>query len=250
LKLSRAGKITPLLLLVFFAFLATPLPVSAGSWRVHVLVAYDEEWQSIANRVYAYPPRELASLLLYVVASRFWTFNIEFYPMGYVFWDSNDNPTGPYAMLNEAMEEAGFESGMMLGGYVMHIFVAFTGQDIPLCYGLANSTLGIVLVEHTYPSGVGQATDNVLQHELSHLYDADDESESGLDCVMNYYPQWIGFPYFKWVRTALITENWCAGCSATIMNHADNWGYWDTGGGGGNGRIQFIAWGDERVNES
>ena len=244
-------RIAILLLLALVFLMATPLPVSAGHWRVHVLIAYDEEWQSIANSVYAYSPRELAQVLMYVVAGRFWeTFNIKFYVMGYVFWDSDDNPGGPHAMLFEAMEEADFESGMWLGGYVMHIFVAFTGQDIPFVFGFANSTLGIVLVEHTCVSGVGQATDNVLQHELSHLYAAVDEWTYGLMCVMNYAPRYIGFPYFKYVRTALIAENWCADCSATIMNHADNWGYWDTGGGGGNGRIEFIAWGDEAVKES
>lgn len=230
------------MLLVFFAFLATPLPVSAGHWRVHVLVAYDEEWRSIANSAYAYSPTDLARILMYVVAVRFWTFNIEFFLMGCVFWDSNDNPGGPHAMLTEAMEEADFESGMWFGGYVMHILVAFTGQDIPICYGIANSTLGIVLVEYTYPSGVGQATDNILQHELSHLYGVEqDHYAEGLDCVMNRYIHWIQYPYYG-VETALVTENWCPDCYATIMNHADNWGYWDTGGGGGNGRIWFCAW--------
>jgi hypothetical protein len=240
LKLSRARKIA-LLTLFIFALLATAFPAQAtGYWRVNVLVAYDEEWRAIANNKYWYSPDYLARLLIYLVNYRFWTFNIEFYIMSFVSWDSDDAPINAHIMLWEAIEETGFQSGMTYGGYVVHVLVAFTGQDIPVFLGYNDPQWGAVLIQHCYPSGVGQATDNVLQHELSNLYDAPDHYQDDLDCVMNEFPEPIGFPYDD-VPTALVTENWCSDCYTTIMNHRDNWGYWRAGGGGGMW-IKDMAW--------
>jgi len=228
------------LFLLVLAVLSSPSPVfaSVGYWNVNVLVAYDEEWQSTAQWVYAYSARELADIIISDVRDCFYRqFSIRFWAVSYVFWDSYDSPADADEMMDEVIRETGFHSGMSIGNYVAHVLVAFTDQDIPDCYGYSDKSLGVVLVEETYSTYVGQATDNILQHELSHLYHALDHSQKGLDCVMNGYPVEVGFQYF--VPTALTTNNWCSDCVDIINNHKSYWGEHDesSGGGGGGGTL-------------
>jgi len=214
--------------------------------RVNVLVAYDEEWESTAVWAYAYSARTLAHIIISSVSDRFYSeFYIDFYPIAYVFWDSDDNPANEDVMIDEVVRETDFETGMRIGYYEIDVLFAFTDQKIPSCWGYADSELGVVLVRHAYPDGVGQATDNALQHELSHLYNAPDEYVKDLDCVMNGYPYYIDFPYFYEVPTALTTTNWCEGCLATISANTDNWGRLHDGSGPGGGIYMCPYSGDE-----
>jgi hypothetical protein len=131
---------------------------------------------------------------------------------------------------------------MQIGAYVVDVLIVFTDQDIPGSYGYSDRQKGVVLVWETYKAGVGQCTDNVLQHELSHLYHAEDHNVEGLDCVMNYALSWIGGIYQYWVRTALVTNNWCPNCTDIIHDHLQNWGENIMCLGGGNGRMCMMAW--------
>jgi len=221
--------------LTFFVCLSLfVFPVKASDWTVNVLVAYDEEWADTAQWFYWYSPEYLAAIILWEVAYRFDSqFSIWLDPQYYISWDSNDNPASGEAMLREAVNEIGFYSGMTFSGYPIHMLVVFTGQDIPNIYGGAGKPgtdlYGAVLVQHFYTYAAGQHTDNILQHELSHLYGADDHDVNGLDCVMNNFGVPIGFPEYMEVPTALLTDNWCEDCKSVINQNRGSWG-WCPGG--------------------
>lgn len=208
----------------------------SDEYEVEVLVAYDEEWVNIARSwMYGYSPETLAKYMIWGVEFRFDSvFNIEFRIMSYHFWDSDDSETDVSKMLDEALAETGFTSG-----WQADILVAFTGQDTKWrgqdAHGISDKDVGAVLVEHTYPYGVGQATDNMLQHELSHLYNASDVRIKDLMCVMNIHPYWIDFPYYYNVLTACVTTNWCSDCEAVMMSNKEAWGSPKSHGGGGGG---------------
>lgn len=246
-------KIGLFLLLLTIITLSMSSSVFATEWRrVNVLVAYDEEWESTAFWKYAYSAKTLAHIIISEVSDRFYVeFYIDFYPIAYVFWDSDDNPANKDVMMDEAISETEFETGMRISWYEVDVLIAFTDQEIPYpgghCYGYSDSELGVVLVRHEYPFGVGQATDNVLQHELSHLYlyEPLDEYEDGLDCVMNAFPYYLPWPWGK-VPTALTTENWCEDCATTINANRDNWGRVHTPGGPGGDIYMCPYSGDER----
>lgn len=204
--------------------------VFATEWRrVNVLVAYDEEWESTAFWAYGYSARTLAHIIISYTSDIFYSeFSIDFYPIAYVFWDSDDNPANKDVMMDEVIEETDFETGMRIEYYEIDVLIAFTGQQIPGCWGYSDSELGVVLVEHAYI---------VLQHELSHLYGTIDEWAYGLDCVMNEYPYYL-IPNIYAVPWALTTTNWCEGCLVTINANVDNWGR--LGHGGGSGGIYML----------
>lgn len=220
-----------LLLLALACLVVAPVVhASDGNWRVFVLVAYDEEWHTIANILYGYTAEELALVLIHSINDRFYIFDIYFSPAEYTFWDSADDPESYNEMMDEVLAETNFNNQ----GYKW-VLIAFTGQGIPGAWGVCDWAYGAVLVEHAYLNGVGQATDNILQHELSHLYDAPDHDEADLDCVMNNYDYWIGFPWYYKVPTALVTANWCDDCKTVINENNDWWGSWQEGGSGGGG---------------
>jgi len=198
-----------------------------------VIAAYDEEFISVARNYYGYSPSVLIDVLFWSAESYFADkFLIDFWIVDYVFWDSNDAVTDPTGMRDEVMREVGFTPNKA------RILAAFTDQDIDYCWGVANSTLGVVLVQHAYLDGVGQATDNVIQHEISHLYQAPEHYVDGMMCVMNLYSYWIDAPYWYSVPTALVTNNWCSDCINIISSNRPRWGVElvtgsHNGGGGG-----------------
>jgi hypothetical protein len=219
---------------LILAIWTTCIPsVEASTIRVKLLVAYDEEWASIAKWQYAYSPETLAYVIIYTVHCRFHDeFAISFQIVDYQSYDSDDSLTDAYARFDEATLE-------VQSNHSFNILVAFTGQSLMhrgyRVWGVANQSDAAVLVRHYYPFGVGQATDEILQHEVSHLYGAPDHYKEGLNCVMNVYPYWIGFPYYYYVVTAVTTQAWCDGCKNIIRSNRELWGraYGGEGDGGG-----------------
>ena len=216
---------------LIFAAVNLVSPAKATSTvYVDLWVAYDEEFQSTAQSFYWYSPQTLAHIIIDSAFYHFFSvFDIDYRISYYCFWDSDDSVTDYSIMLDESMDETGWLSGIHVG---VEFFVAFSDQEIPGWYGISDPIIGAVLVMETYKAGVGQATDNVLQHELSHLYGAQDEDVQDLMCVMNQYPYWIGFPYYYHVPTALVTNSWCDDCTELISSHREDW---NSGGGGGGG---------------
>jgi hypothetical protein len=238
-ELIKYGISASLMGLVFFSVF-TPRVYATNTYVVNLMVAYDEEWISTAWSVYGYSAQTLAAI---VVEEAFWyfeeSFAITYRIVAWRSWDSDDSLTDPFARLDEAVLETGFVSGMYVNYYHVHVLVAFTDQDMPSAYGIRDSTRKAVLVEETYVDGVGQATDNVLQHELSHLYGAAPTQdkhhfEPYLMCVMNMYGYYIGFPY-SYCEVFLVTNNWCEDCVEIINSNRATLGEPLIGGGGGGG---------------
>jgi hypothetical protein len=226
----RASFIITLLLI-----LLPTVSASYNYYEVNLMVAVDEEFASTAAWAYAYSPEALARIIIWSTTYYFHTvFNIGHRIISEVVWVSNNSETDPERMLDEAIAETGFVSGMYVGSDRIDVLVAFTDQQIHGAYGIADPS-GAVLVQETYPDGVGQATENVLQHELSHLYGAQHHYEDGLMCTMNTYPYWIDFPYCYHVPTALVTNCWCSDCTNIIVSNRTSWGHVVNQGGGGGG---------------
>jgi hypothetical protein len=202
-------------------------------YYVNVLVAYDEEFDFISHWKYGYSPETFAELMLYEVSCRFWnTFSVHFEAVAFTTWDSYDNPLSYAEMIYELHNDTGFESGMQWGSATVNILVGFTNQEIPGAYGVANRSAGVVLVGEIYSiGGSAQWTDNVLQHEMSHLYEAPEHDHPDLDCIMNNYR--VQTPWLSWVPICFLTENWCDGCVNVIMGNRESWGSPSQGGGGG-----------------
>ncbi len=230
------------LIALLFIVVLSPLCSSVnatGYYVVNCLVAYDEEWQEVAWNTYLYRPETLARIIFDEVAYEFWNCHaIDLRLVVFRSWDSDDSPETADQMMDELICEIGFTSGNTYDGFTVHVLIGLTDQMIPLCYGYCDTELGVVLVtEYTTITG-GQHTDNILQHELTHLYglsDADQHYEEGVDCVLNLYPMWLPFPDHHWIYTCMLTNNWCSECRDTIMLNRANWGYYSTGSGGGGG---------------
>ena len=145
-------------------------------------------------------------------------FNIEFLIKSYVFWDSDNSLSDANLRLDEAIAESNFESPYA------HILIAFTDQYIKEAWGITNRVKGAVLVRHYYELVYSeQYTDNILQHELSHLYQAENHIYEPIMCIMAY-KHWKD------------TNDWCSSCRDVIMSNRELWGGPKSGGGGG-GRI-------------
>ena len=217
-----------------------PAVKAVETYQVKCLVVWDEEWTSVANSIYGYSGQDLARIIFWTGArGLFWSqFDIKFTIGSYASWDSDDDPATSWEMLDEAISETGFVSGAKHGGVTCHVLVAFTDQDILYAYGCADTTKGAVLVQEFYTIAGGQHTDNILQHELSHLYEAEHHNVEDLNCVMNIYTYSLGFPDYIVVPYALMTNNWCGECINIVEENRETWGEPYTIMGPGGGRNQ------------
>jgi len=219
-------KLKRLIVAVFLVMFGVPSVLAEWNWpwvqswqSVKLMLAYDEEFDYASHFWYQYNPEVLIDFLMTKVQIEFKAFYIKLCLSYYRSWDSDDSVHKPNEMLKEAIREVGFVSGAMAD-----MLVAFTDQDILNAYGQANSTLGAVIVQLSDLSGVGQATDNVVQHELGHLYLCPDHWMPNHNCIMNGYPYWIDFPWNYYVPTFVVTHNWCSECRQTITGNASRWG--------------------------
>lgn len=235
--------------LIILILLITPMfairPVLAGYQGVHVLVAYDEEFDYTARHRYWYSPEYLAEILITQVSWRFEElFGIKFVIIRFMSWDSNDTNTNDIGeLLHECINDTGFYTGMTYNTIPIDILIAFSDQPIingsKIFYGAADTYLEAVIVTETYLyfSWI-QCTDNILQHELSHLYNCPDHwlpNNSWTpkhNCTMNLYSIDMGLdgqrPFF------FTTENWCTDCRDAIDLARESLGrYHETGGGPG-----------------
>jgi hypothetical protein len=130
-------------------------------------------------------------------------FKITFYwGFGWRQWDSDDATHDPIGLLNEAISEVGFQSGMIFNGRHIDILMVWTGQDMgqagyspPWLNACICSTY---LLHWLY-------LDNVAQHELSHQFNC---AHCGNGCIMNPTSGVWEF-----------TNSWCANCKQTIDNN-------------------------------
>lgn len=204
-------------------------PASAQEqYRINLMVAYDEEFSYTAQYFYGYSPQTLAYIFLTEAESAFnQLFSVRFIPVTYRSWDSDDSVTDKDIMMNESIAETGFISGQLIYNTRVDILVVFSDQPTIGVYGYSDQRLGVALVMETWLSGAGggiPATDNILKHELSHLYGATEEWIPDHMCLMNYYPYYLPFPYDYYVPTVLVSDTWCSTQIDYIISNADRWG--------------------------
>lgn len=205
---------------------------------MNCLLAYDEEFDRTARYRYAYDPGTLAFVLFFEARYPFRDiFNIRFTIKTITSWDSYDDPVDHHEMIEEVKQETGFQKGEIWNYlYLVHLLIAFTDQDIPgTVIGYCNDTLGVIIVQHLYLVSVGQLTDNILQHELTHLYHTQQHWIPNFDCVMNEFPTKTGAPDWMLLPEGILTTNWCEACTAKIWQNKHLWGYESDYGGGGGG---------------
>lgn len=236
---NRKLSISVLISLVVLSSLAfTISPVYSETYQaIYVMVAYDEEWAHTALWLYGYKhPENFCWMFIDWVSWRFEEpFGIRFVPVCYVFWDSNDSLTEDITdLLNECIEETGFYTGMPFYGKPIDVLIAFTDQHTKdENGGFAFPSSGAVIVCELYHLLSGhQYTDNILQHELTHLYQNEGEDfhhwicpfMSGYDCVMNIYPFYIPLPEDLYRPYGITTENWCQDCRSILNSRKAKWG--------------------------
>lgn len=220
-------------ILTLLTLMSTVNHVYASCYQgVFILIAYDEEFEFTARYFYGNSPQGLASIFVTEVSWRFENvFNIKFIIAGYMFWDSDDAINNINDLLDECIRETGYRKGMTYNGQTIDILVIFSDQETHDAWGIADKVLQAVLVYETYYilSNL-QATDNILQHELSHLYGCLDEKREDLNCIMNNYRVRINL--FDWVPQAFTTERWCSSCINIISNNRAIFGKEISEGGG------------------
>jgi len=213
-------------------------PVSANGIRVLVWTAFDEEAEGVIWALWGYSLKTFSMVFVGLLSGYFYnTFGVKFELDACVTWDSDDSLTDPVARLREVEAEATFwyygtpYPWCSWNGIEYKMLIAFTGQDMDDVYGVAplDWKRGVVLVEVWV-----DFTDNIMQHEVSHLYSAVDLYDSQLDSVMNTYPTWVGFPYFMWVPRALTTNTWDSYSKGVITSNIERFGkVWSPNSAGG-----------------
>ena len=237
MKIRKSNMCILICFVVLCSLLFAINPVFANYQGVHVLVAYDEEFDYTARHRYWYSPEYLAEILITQVSWRFEEpFNMKYIIINYVSWDSDDSISKIVDLRNECIAETGFYSGMTYNTIPIDIMIAFSDQETGDAYGISNQTLGVAFAFETYLwLSLGQCTDNVLQHELSHLYNCSHHiGQPTLDCTMNIHlvrPNDLEGP----VPYTLTTENWCNGYINIINLNRERWGRKIVVGGGPGG---------------
>jgi hypothetical protein len=153
------------------------------------------------------------------------------------------------------MNEIPDRHNMLFNGAVVHALVVVTGQmNNGSLAGVANADRAAILIQPQY----WWADDNLIQHEISHLYGAPDhqsESDDGYDadCIMSYQEVDVGSHYDNGYNVIIngqvlklyVTHNYHAACYTTIFDNRYKYGVWVlkdppsdfnpdvTGGGGG-----------------
>jgi hypothetical protein len=206
-----------------------------GDKPVYVLVFGDEEERDVWRSSYSW--KDWASLQIErgdeaLVAN----FDIDLRILGFLEWDSDDSKTSMYTLWDELAEETGTYLGQWYNGehwqnYVDAI-IGITFQSTPAdslpVLGLSpwpeyldqGKTFILLKWPNTY-----WEDDNLVQHEVSHLFYADDHLKNDPTCCVmathTHYLNFIGedgylFVVFRDVLCAFISYDWCTSCDNVI----------------------------------
>lgn len=226
----QKSKIIGLVLIFVISVLVLAERAFAQTYQVvNVMAAYDEELADTASWVYGYSPETFCKLIVDCVSDRFeGSFSIKFRIVHFVSWNSNNSNTEDIEeLLSECINETGFYPGMTYNTTPIDILIAFSDQTIikdgKIFYGYAdNVTEAVIAIETYLLFSYGQCTDNILQHELSHLYDAEDHWSPSLQCVVNRYPVNAGLD--GTCPKGFTTDKWCRDCISKINENRERWG--------------------------
>jgi len=179
---------------------------------VYAILAVDEEFVGDQLQGIGYAQLEVER-----VKSRLeYQYGITIEIVDIVGWNSDNSKSGS-SLFYEAVEETGFYSGMVRNGFEIDALIAFTGQYLGyggLCW-IEKSAL-IVQYQGYW------CDDNVLQHEVSHLFYADDGVQGTscyiLQCVMSYHTVAVEtveedeetYNVYAEVPEGYLANTWCA----------------------------------------
>jgi len=209
---------------------------SEEGWDVNVLVVGDEEMRSnwwLWWNWKGYTEYQIERSLYYAFGLRY---KVWIECATWIEWDSNDN-NDAYELLQEMVAEIGWKSGNYYDGVRCDILIGWTNQQSFLDTGVVGLTWvgkGVILV-HPIPNGYyAWADDNLIVHEVSHLYNT--EHHRGDNCVMNQYDRpFIFFVSENWrlywildqVPSDLLTYSHCRYCYGIIYSCRDKYGRWE-----------------------
>jgi len=139
-------------------------------------------------------------------------------------WESDNSKYGDEILI-DAISKTGFKAETRVNGNHINILIAFTGQYLGYVAGTYVSKRAIIMTATAY-----WADDNVLRHEVSHLFGCLDHEDSNdpcyfLDCIMSYrkvpVEYWMEDGWIWYVgcdvSLAAISNNWCSKCWSTIV---------------------------------
>ncbi len=195
MKINRV-LIVALLVASMMSLVFMPRTVSARPRGYeHVVVAWDEEFAEHGYMMYVWsggvvPLGEESYVDWQMSRALYWfhgTFGeyVEIDVIGSTSWDSDDSYYMCEALL-EAEIETGFADGLYFDGVRATILIAFTGQNVDTLGGGCIPENKSMIIRHQEE----WADDNVIMHELSHLWM--DGHTTG-QCVMSYEYTYMGF---------------------------------------------------------
>jgi hypothetical protein len=242
-----------------------PQGLTENYQKVRLLVAGDEE---MVGRTWTFYDQQLPwiSYVTQQIIFASYYFNVGFGfaldAVAFTTWQSDNSQNVSRAMLDDAIAKIGWTVDwnfgykyMVFDGKIVDMLVVVTGQMNNSSWSGFADTRGraAVLVQPQR----WWADDNVIQHEISHLYGALDhhEGDEGFneDCIMTYKDTYIYSHYDNgytvlidgWVPVTFVTHNYHDACRNTIYGNRFKYGIWIsqepppdfnpdfTGGGGG-----------------
>jgi len=229
--------------ILFSSFLVGVSPVSAAYGYEYVVVAWDEEFQAHGDALDFYKYTWVGSIVpLDAKQYSDWQWSRALYwfhknfgkykhikIIGYLTFDSYDYGDLPYTLL-EAIEETGFRDGIYFDGIRATMLMVWTLQDnCPLAGGAFPDERAFI-VQYQEP----WADDNVLMHELSHMWIATAPSDTAHgECLMSTTRVFMGFydeplqPDWGHITLMLFQEaewvyfayQWCSKCKEIIIKN-------------------------------
>jgi len=209
---------------------ATTGSADGASIKVSILLALDEEFYIY----YYWTPHGIMNGFLYAQlqirrASSYFeaTFDVELVVVKTVTWHKDE--TDASDALVEVIRETGFYSGMQIDGVIVEALIAYTVSELVeggVSYsGATDDTQPVAIIRYlSYWSD-----ENIIQHEVSHLMNAEDGwydplSGSGnyecyaSDCIMSYrlvYVETIEEDGVVWdlntyLPSAFVYNDWCS----------------------------------------
>ena len=224
-----------------------PLGLTENYQKVRLLIAGDEE---MIGRTWTFYDQQLPwiSYLTQQITFASYYFNVGFDfaldAVAFTTWQSDDSQVVGQPMLDDAIAKIGWtvnwdfgNESMVFDGKIVDMLVVATGQiDNWIWAGIADTRRrAAVLIQ---PQD-WWADDNLIQHEISHLYGAPDhkkESDEGYneDCIMTYRFVYVGSHYDNGytvlinseVPVEYVTHNYHSTCYTTIFNNRFKYGIW------------------------
>lgn len=261
-------KIVYLFLVLFIVSYASPVicyqteEPACGNWNV--LMAYDEEMAEHSFSFYApFPGGTFPVEPKKYMEFQFWRgtykfaeeFDIHFHIVKWVQFESNDSLTTTDEVYLDAVRKLNWQPNSLgrvhldngKDATVLMVWSEQPAADFYDVWGFPHAYCGSAFVENDvrgviiHPYDIW-ADDNVVQHELSHLFGcAKDDHRIEKDCVMGYYKdpapslywenlypifdqdQLISLATYGSIREGFLTKEWCDECRAFIETKQ----FWD-----------------------